>query len=601
MKTAVVFAQNRDVQLALRAMLESQKLRIWHTSATLSCEPGAAGYVSTSDRFGSVPLVRESAEGNWLVVAGVPIHLEGSLTQTLDRCVNLSFEPAIQLLEQLDGAFAAVLWNRSAGKLVVITDILGMQPLYMRRDTRMFALASDSKALTASELAPAEVDPAGWGAFFSMKHPLAGGTLVKGIQRVPPASVLVYEPHTDALTSRTYWHWPSRGSDRLEDVPLENLVHVFLAELKAYLQHNSTATLCLSGGFDSRLILAGLAEIGEIPKTMSLSHADELFDVDGRIARRMAAAYSAPFAMYDSDTTFYSSQGYVEYLIASEVATPSLYLFIAQLCSKLRPEMQAIWEGVFPGCILYPVHQPPGGFNAYLERECGPVDSLTWKAARLVFHSDLIDEMKAGFESLLDQETSRYTDDEFGVSQFVVRNRTRHRIAMNPMQIYSNDVIPFTPGISKQFWSIAAAIPYTLRAGHALYQHIFRRFFPKSLTVPAVSGTTPYAFDTFMDADYLRAHLGIVAANRPKVAGLLRFANVGHTGTYWQPSKLVETAIQEVVATAPELSTSGVRKIKEARAPHDPETEKARELLFYWTWWSRIYRGEDSSVLNTAL
>jgi hypothetical protein len=404
--------------------------------------------------------------------------------------------------------------------------------------------------------------------------------------------VLIYDPDTNALTSQPYWQWPEPAGSRLEDVPVRELVEVFLAELKAYLQHNPQAELCLSGGFDSRLILAGLAELGVRPDTLSLSHADELFDVDGRIARRMARVYGAPFKLYDSNPSFYSSPAYIEYLVASEVATPSLYLFIAQLCSTLRPEMQAVWEGVFPGCILFPVHQPPGGFKSYLRRECAPLDSMVWKAAKQVFRPDLVDEMQTAFTSLLNEETGRYADDEFGVSQFVVRNRTRHRIAMNPLQVYSNDVIPFTPGISKRFWTLAAAIPYHLRSEHRLYRHIFDKFFPKSTKVPAVSGTTPYPLNSTLDHDYVLARLGIIATQRPKFAKIMRLAGFGRVGDYWEPSKLVDTALEELDASSPEFSASGVAQITNRQPPYDPMTEKAREILFYWSWWRRIQAGD---------
>jgi hypothetical protein len=85
-------------------------------------------------------------------------------------------------------------------------------------------------------------------------------------------------------------------------------------------------------------------------------------------------------------------------------------------------------------------------------------------------------------------ERARYGDDESGVSQFVVRNRTRHRIAPNPLQVFGNDVIPLAPGLGKSFWETAAAVPTEMKRGHQLYRRLFERRFPKALDVPAVSG-----------------------------------------------------------------------------------------------------------------
>src|SRR5262245_64710742 len=98
--------------------------------------------------------------------------------------------------------------------------------------------------------------------------------------------------------------------------------------------------------------------------------------------------------------------------------------------------------------------------------------------------------MEETFRKTLATERAQYADDESGVSQFVVRNRTRHRIAPNPLQAFSNDAIPLAPGLSKSFWEMAAAIPTERKRGHQLYRRLFERRFPKALAVPAVSGGT---------------------------------------------------------------------------------------------------------------
>ena len=570
-------------------MLQVQRLREWHQATALDCRPGAAGYVSTSDRFGSIPLVHHGHDGSWLVITGVPIVLAGSLDTTVSQLLSLPFDGAIERLQSTDGAFAAIYWNNTVRKLAIVTDILGMQPLFLYETADVFAVASDAKALTACGLMGGiEMDPAGWGAFVALKHPIAGRSLVSGVRRVPPASVLVFDPESRSSSCRSYWRWPEPVEFTAENVPTAEIAATFVAELEAFLSHNRRAKLCLSGGFDSRLILAALAEIGHVPETMLLSHTDELFDVDGRLARRIARSFGAEFTVHDSDPSFYSSAGYYDYLVASEVATPSLYLFIAQLCSKLDASMEAIWEGAFPGCILYPVHQPPGGFTSYLKSECAPLDSIAWKAAARVFRADLIDEMKAAFTSCLKEEMGKYTDDEFGVSQFVVRNRTRQRIAMNPLQIYSNDVMPLTPGISKRFWSVAAAIPYRLRAGHRLYIDVFKKCFPKALGVPAISGTTPYALNTRRDRHFLLAHLGLRARQSPKLAAALAVA--GYKESYWEPSSLVKRELRERIDWGhSDLHVTAADNVEAKNG--DPVVTRAQELLFYWNCWRRIHTG----------
>jgi hypothetical protein len=586
----------------LDRMLEVQISRSWHTSHSFNCEGGAYGYVRTSDKFSSISLARESETGNRLLVAGVPLDLAGSLDARLNRIADSDFATAIQELQSLEGAFAAFLWHETERKFAVVTDILGMQPLYMYRSSGVLLLATEVKALMASRLIDLAMDPAGWGAFLSFRHLIGDRTLIQSVNRAPAATVLVYDPVRDDLNSSTYWSWPSPvHASRFEELPLDELMEAFYAELNAFGQHNSNATLCLSGGYDSRLILASLFKLGISPNTVSLSHADDMFDLDAKLAAHIARKFNAAFSLYHPNRDFFSSNGYKKYLVANEVATPSLYLFIAQLCDVIQPEMQAIWEGVFPGCILFPIHQPPGPFESYLQRECKRFEGDFWKAAELVFHPDILQQIREAFSECLERETRNYTDDEFGVSEFVVRNRTRHRIATNPMQVYCNDALPFTPGISKTFWSIAASIPYALRERHKLYQYIFERYFSRALTVPVVSGSTIYPLQAGrLQPDLLLARLGIFIKHNWRVNLVLSRLGIAQGDDFWNESALVSEAVRAIDSTDAHLNTDRVRKLQAAQDPLPYVSKRAKDLLFYWHFW-RCLMQDGSTGAGTPL
>ena len=378
MKLAAVFNSGEpDSGELLVRMLDAQRLRPWHNSVRLHCSKCASlGYVQSSDRFAAVSLVRESDNGNMLLVSGLPISLADNLDQRLQEILKLDLRPALTALQQLDGAFAAFLWHSAEQKLGVVTDVLGMQPLYVYRGDGILLIATEVKGITATGLVQTKMDDAGWGAFLSFGHPIASQTLLESVHRMPAGAGMIYDPAAGELTTDAYWQWPQpqTGVQSIEELPLDDAMEVFSEELLSYHHHNQKAWLCLSGGFNSRLILARLSKLGIAPETLSLSHADEMFDLDAKIAARVAREFGARFTLRHPDKTFFSSPGYVDYIVCNEVATPSLYLFIAQLCAVLEPRLEAIWEGVFPGCILYPVHQPPGGFEAYFKRECASLE-----------------------------------------------------------------------------------------------------------------------------------------------------------------------------------------------------------------------------------
>jgi hypothetical protein len=257
--------------------------------------------------------------------------------------------------------------------------------------------------------------------------------------------------------------------------------------------------------------------------------------------------------------------------------------------------MKALWEGVFPLKGLAAPQMSKGlmGFASYLPKACAGTESLQWKAARQIFNPDLVAQMRIDFERNLDVERSRYTDDEAGVGEFIVRNRTRRRTARNPLQVYTNDVLPFTPGLSKRSWDLGAGAPKSLRARGEAFPQMLAVLAPKSLTIPVLSGTQPYRLNAGLNRNYLLAQAGLYVAPRPRAAAILRRLGFANVGPYWKPSTLVETAIAEVDEAHEDLSPAGVAAVRKAEAPYDPVVEKARELLFYWNSWRRMMSGRS--------
>src|SRR5699024_6658974 len=150
-----------------------------------------------------------------------------------------------RLFPTYDGAFTGVFWDEQQNVLVVATDCLGMQPLYMRHDDGGLTLASDTKAV------PGEPDLAAWGAFLSIGHPIGNRSLVNEVKRVPAASILTDDCSRQRLDIRSYWEWPE-PSDAWQRY---DFLAALEADVQAYAALGDPGTLLLSGGFDSRLLL----------------------------------------------------------------------------------------------------------------------------------------------------------------------------------------------------------------------------------------------------------------------------------------------------------------------------------------------------------
>ena len=512
-------------------------------------------------------------DGNLLVVSGTPIDLP-------DLSSIRDYRDAMRVLPECNGAFAAVYWDETHRKLVAVTDHLGFKPLYLHRRPGELRLSSDTKAI------PGPPDLAAWGAFIALGHTIGDRTLVEGVERVRPASILVYDSDTDHLEEEHYWRWPNPKNA----VDTDALVGALRHSVAEYARYGEPGTVLLSGGFDSRLILFLLKEAGLAAKATIVSHRDEFFDADGRFAAAIARRAGVPHTRVVSGKDFFSSHAFLDYLAASDAATPSLYLFVSQIAQFIGAG--AVWEGVVPGYTLTVPHQPPGGFAAYLAQECKGPDSEIWRAAALLFRKDVHAEMYEGFQADLRREMDRYADDGYGVSEFIVRNRMRNRTSINPYKVYENRARAFTPGMTKAYWDVAGTLSYELRRNNRFYLRLLRRHFPDALSVPVLSGNTLVRPSPW-SASYYVNRLLVTAARRaamhPRLAR--RLVPPGDLLFSFEPSRFLDMALLRDPED-PFLDPSA------NLAAEGPVAKAAMKLLFHWRVWHWLHGGRLAEVLG---
>jgi hypothetical protein len=587
MKLAGIFGENCQEQ-TIKAMAEAQIRAQLNNSEIFKFTGGFLAKITTATgTTGNISLYRTASTQNILIIAGIPIIINGNLQQKLNQIVELDYQNAAEALTDLDGAFAALYWDQRAAKLVIVTDILGMQPLYMARVSGKLLVASEMKAIAASNLIDLEMNPGTWGAFVTFGHSLGNDTTLKQVQHVPPGAIVIYDPSSDRLEEKNYWHWPEPQPEKtLASVDTGQIIELLKQNIRAYLPYHQPGTILLSGGFDSRLLLALLDNLGIDAPGVILTHEDEFFGADGIYGEWIAKKVGIPVKRISSNPDFFSSATYLDYLVMNEVVTPSLFLFISQVLQHLEPSMGAVWEGCFPGAILVPVgKQPKGGFSKYLASlEISP-SSRIWQTVEKIFVPSLAKQIRDEFFEKLEVEKSQYSDDGFGVSQFIVRNRTRKRIAPNPLQVYSSVVPTFTPGLTKDFWAIAGALPFEVKTEFRLYKQIFQQHFPKMLTVPFVSGgklESPQDF-SLEHLIFKKAHQLQLALNKVKIGrGFLKLLGVPLHQNFFYPSQFVGKVIAEIETEHPEINSDEVKHIQDLTKTNPTKVSYQQQLLFYW-------------------
>lgn len=170
-------------------------------------------------------------------------------------------------VSHLFGMFAFAIVERDSGRVLLGRDRLGIKPLYLTEDNHRVRFASTLPALLAGGGVDTRIDPVALHHYMSFHSVVpAPNTILRGVRKVPPASLVAIEPD-GRRTVTTYWAPDfTRHADRA-DWSERDWEDAVLSTLRLAVKRRLVADVpvgcLLSGGVDSSLIVGLLAEAGQ--------------------------------------------------------------------------------------------------------------------------------------------------------------------------------------------------------------------------------------------------------------------------------------------------------------------------------------------------
>jgi asparagine synthase (glutamine-hydrolysing) len=172
------------------------------------------------------------------------------------------------LLDRLKGMFAFALLEERTGRLVLVRDRLGIKPLYLAEPAGGgLRVASTLPALLAGGGIDTSIDPVALHHYLSWHSVVpAPRTILNGVRKLPPATVMVVEPD-GSRTERRYWDPPFARDPARADWTAQDWTDAVRDGLEAAVRRRMVSDVpvgvLLSGGLDSSLIVAMLAGQGQ--------------------------------------------------------------------------------------------------------------------------------------------------------------------------------------------------------------------------------------------------------------------------------------------------------------------------------------------------
>jgi asparagine synthase (glutamine-hydrolysing) len=170
-------------------------------------------------------------------------------------------------VDHLIGMFALCIVELETGRAVLARDRLGIKPLYLSDRAGALRFASDLTALVAGGGVDTSIDPVGLHHYLTFHAVVpAPRTILNGVQKLPPATVMVVEPDGRSR-QRRYWRPDDQpvavAADASPDEWREAVNDALVTSVRRRLVADVPVGVLLSGGLDSSLVVALLAAEGQ--------------------------------------------------------------------------------------------------------------------------------------------------------------------------------------------------------------------------------------------------------------------------------------------------------------------------------------------------
>lgn len=218
--------------------------------------------------------------------------------------VHLYQEEGNEFLHKLNGRFSGVIIDGDKGTVLLFNDRYGLNRLYVHESETGFYFSSEAKSLLKVLPQLRQLDFDSLGETFSCGCVLQNRTLFKGISLIPGASAWKFSPG-QSVRKDVYFRpetWENQGAVSGQEY-YEKLRETWVHILPRYLRGNGNVAVSLTGGKDSRLIMAwAQSPPGHLPCYTFGGMYRDCEDV--KLARQVARICQQPHQVINVDRTF---------------------------------------------------------------------------------------------------------------------------------------------------------------------------------------------------------------------------------------------------------------------------------------------------------
>jgi len=190
----------------------------------------------------------------WTYIWGMTAHLEVPQAALPDWCAGVVAEENFGLFKELLGTYVIIVDEPSRNRVTFISDVLGVRPMFLAHKNGRVIFGSKVWPIYQTGLISGNIDYNSVSSWISYGFNCSNGSLFTDLRRLPSGSAVMLQHGKCEETP--YAQFEAETPLQMTNKVDEELHEIVSSTLTVLLSNIPQATLALSGGYDSRYLLA---------------------------------------------------------------------------------------------------------------------------------------------------------------------------------------------------------------------------------------------------------------------------------------------------------------------------------------------------------
>ncbi|MCP5004501.1 MAG: hypothetical protein GY941_11280 [Planctomycetes bacterium] len=227
-------------------------------------------------------------------VWGIPVHPEITTKDIPEWCASVVAAKRYDRFKELVGTFIVIIDEPGQRGITFVTDILGIRPLFLGKHNGRIIFGSNVWSIHRAGVIRDNIDYDAVSAWINYGINYTDGSLFSDLRRLPPGSAVILK--NNQYTEISYVEFESKSEETDIETVSEEIHHIVSSTVKTMVANHHRIFVPLSGGYDSRYLLAlSLSHGVTSVECATVSSSEE----EDKVAHQVAEILGVPLETYN--------------------------------------------------------------------------------------------------------------------------------------------------------------------------------------------------------------------------------------------------------------------------------------------------------------